>query len=290
MNDRASIKPDCWKALDRMDGYLDGTLAGDPSVSLAAHLADCADCSREFAARRVLRTRLKSAVQDVEAPAYLETRLRAHLHANRKQRLWIWNLAAAAAGVVVAVAIVGYQNGHMRFTRNSQEAYIHTISASVTNLMRVGLGDHVHCAVFRKYPKNPPSAAEFAAKIGTKYQGVVPVVREHVPDDFRLLLAHRCSYHNRQFVHVVLQNDTGLLSVVITRKQAGEAFRVNEIAPGLSEAGSIYQSSVQRFRVAAFESRDHEVYVISDLPAQGNLQLMQAMAPALKTYLATLEG
>jgi hypothetical protein len=59
----------------------------------------------------------------------------------------------------------------------------------------------------------------------------------------------------------------------------------------LSDAGiSIYSSSTQRFQAAAFETRDHLVYVISDMPGGRNLELMRAMAPALNTYLSKLEG
>jgi hypothetical protein len=85
--------------------------------------------------------------------------------------------------------------------------------------------------------------------------------------------------------------NSALLSVVTTRKQAGETFLANEFWPELSEVGiSIYQSSVQRFQIAAFESREHMVYVISDLPGQYNTELMQGMAPALKTFLGNLES
>jgi hypothetical protein len=42
---------------------------------------------------------------------------------------------------------------------------------------------------------------------------------------------------------------------------------------------------VQRFNIAAFETRDSLVYVISDLSAEKNSRLMLAMAPALKKFL-----
>jgi hypothetical protein len=275
-----------------MDRFLDNALAADASNTLAEHLASCGNCARELEARRSLRGRLKSAVHSLETPVYLEARVRAHLQASRKPSSWILNLAAVAAGLVIfAVAISAYHYGDMRWTRDSQEAYIRSVSSRVTSLMRVGLGDHVHCAVFRKYPKNPPSISEFAAEMGPQYSGIIPIVRERVPDDFRLLLAHRCTYHNRRFVHVVLRSDSALLSVVITRKKAGEALGADEVVPKLSEAGvSIYESSVQRFQIAAFESRDHMLYVISDMPGQQNTELMQAMAPALKTFLGKLES
>lgn len=292
MNNPCNVNRECQEALGRLEAFLDNALAADASSALAEHLAGCSHCAGELEVRRNLRSRLKLAVQSVDTPAYLEARVRAHLRSNRKSSAWILNLAAVAAGIVIlAVATFAYQRGYMRWTPGSREAYISSVSSRVANLMRVGLGNHVHCAVFRKYPKNPPTMAEFSATIGPQYSGILPIVREHVPADFQLLLAHRCTYRDRQFVHMVLRSNTALLSVVITRKQAGEAFSRDELAPELSESGlSIYQSSVQRFRIAAFESRGHMVYVISDMPGQHNTELMQAMAPALKAFLGRLES
>ena len=57
-----------------------------------------------------------------------------------------------------------YQLGHLRFTTASQESYIASVSNRVATLMRVGLGDHIHCAVFRKSKKTPPVARTVKAR------------------------------------------------------------------------------------------------------------------------------
>jgi len=54
--------------------------------------------------------------------------------------------------------------------------------------MKVGLGDHVHCAVFRKFPKNPPTFEEMAAKLGPEYEGLLPLVKA---GDMQIVMAHR---------------------------------------------------------------------------------------------------
>ena len=282
----------CATILLQMDSFIDGNLEVEAATAMASHLEHCAGCEQELSARRSLRARMRSAVQGIDIPPYLEARIRAHVKADRKSWALFWKLGAVAAGVlVIAFTTMAYNHGHMRWTRASQESYISSLSGQVASIIRVGLGDHVHCAVFRKYPKNPPTMPEFVKKMGPQYRGIIPIVREHVPSDFQLVLAHLCTYHKRQFVHMVLRNDSALLSVMITRKSNTDTFHTDEIVPQLSEAGiPIYQGSVHRFHVAAFQSEDHLVYVISDMPAPMNIQLMQAMAPALKTYLAKLEG
>ena len=76
---------------------------------------------------------------------------------------WRWLPRVApvfvAAGVLAALW-TAYQFGHLRLTRVSQDAYIASISSRIGALMHIGLRDHIHCSVFRKYPKNPPTADE----------------------------------------------------------------------------------------------------------------------------------
>jgi anti-sigma factor (TIGR02949 family) len=283
-------EPKCNEILQQLDSHLDNSLTGNSAREVREHLAGCSACARELELRTNLRARLKSAVQGVETPAFLEARIRANLRSGNRGSFWAMTSATIAASVLLAVG-VAYQGGHLRLTRSSQESYIGSVSSHVATLMRVGLGDHIHCAVFRKYPKNPPTMQQFVEKMGPKYSGIIPIVRDSVPADLKMLLAHQCKYHDRQFVHLVLKSDSQLLSVVIARKGEGEAFTAEELAPALTESGiSIYDSSTPRFQMAAFESRDHMVYIISDMPKQQNSDLMRAMAPQLKSYLSKLEG
>jgi hypothetical protein len=51
----------------------------------------------------------------------------------------------------------------------------------------------------------------------------------------------------------------------------------------------MYQSSVQRFQMTAFETPKYLVYFISDLPKQQNTDLMLALGPQVKDFLTKLE-
>ncbi|HLK21372.1 MAG TPA: hypothetical protein VKT81_20615 [Bryobacteraceae bacterium] len=239
-----------------------------------------------------LQSRLKAAVESIATPPFLEARIKANLAAGRRPTRWVWKVAPVAAlGILLTGFSILYQLGSFRYSRASQDSYISSVSSRMAVLMRVGLGDHIHCAVFRKYPKNPPTMEQFIEKMGPQYSGILPIVREHVPADYQILMAHQCGYQSRRFVHVVLRNGSRLLSVVLTRKSAGEGFSAEQLAPALSEAGVVfYTSSAQRFETAAFESRDYAVYVISDLPKEDNARMMRAMAPQLKTLLDKLES
>ena len=48
-------------------------------------------------------------------------------------------------------------------------------------------------------------------------------------------------------------------------------------------------ASLSNAQIASFESRDHLVYLISDLPKDRNMGHLPAMVPAVKGLLAKIE-
>jgi hypothetical protein len=129
------------------------------------------------------------------------------------------------------------------------------------------------------------------AELGPEYKGLYSIVQARTSEQYRVVMAHRCSYHGRKFVHLALQGDSKLLSLVITRKGQGESFGRDQLAPVLSESGiSIYAGGVQRFAIAGFESPDHLVYLVSDLDKRRNLNLLASLATPVHAFLGRLEG
>ena len=240
-----------------------------------------------------LREQLQRAVRSQEVPPFLEARIRANVFAERPPAQPRWSrqwVALAAAALLTMGGAIAYQLGHLRVTTASQDSYIASVSNQVASIMRVGLGDHIHCAYFRKVPKNPPGMEEFVRTMGPEYSALIPVVRKQIPDRFRLEGAHQCKYHDRRFVHVTLRDNTQLMSLVVARKTAGESFEREGLLPALAQSGlSMYRAGAQRFEIASFESRDHLIYFISDLPKDRNMGHLLAMAPALKEVLAKIE-
>ena len=234
--------------------------------------------------------RLRAAVGSTPVPPFLEAQIRGRLR--ERKTAWLPRLVPVATAAAVFVGLlIAYQLGHLRLTVGSQESYIASVSTQIATLMRVGLGDHIHCSVFRKYPKDPPTTEEFIQKMNPQYAGLIPIVRSEVPEQYRLMLAHECRYHGRRFVHLSLMDDSNMLSLVITRKGTGESFKTEDMLPGLVRSGiPMYQTGVQRFQMTAFETRDYLVYFISDLPKQQNTELMLALGPQVKDFLAKLEA
>ena len=289
------IDSQCVETLRRLDQYMDNQLDGSGIAAVAHHVEGCPACFQELELRRRLRQRLKSAVENSATAPYLSTRVLATLRAtehNRGWRAWQRQILAAAAVVVIMVGVtsVAYQLGHLRFTTSMQESYIANVSNRIPAILRVGLGDHVHCAVFRKFPKEPPSLADMSGALGPEYRGLLDAVQQRIPAGFQLVMAHKCKYHGRQFVHLSLKNDSQLISLVITRRQPGEGFSDSELLPVVKEGNlPVYADHVQRFGISGFETKDHLAYLVSDLPNETNSELMLALAPGIQAVLNKLE-
>lgn len=288
--------PLCEAAVRFMDSRVKSGQPSGADAEILKHIEECSDCSAEFALRARIADGLKHAVQTQAEAPYLAARIKRSIRQRERvnpapwKRVWRWATTTAALAVCLG-GWLSYHFGHLRLTPGSQEAYIAGILEKVTGILRVGLGDHVHCAVFRKFPGQPPSAAVLVAELGSKYGGLLSLVQARVPREYTIRMAHRCSYRGREFVHLALKGGSGLLSLVITRRAQGESFGNDGLAPVLSEAGlSIYRGSVQRFAIAGFETRDHLVYLVSDLDEQQNLNLTASLARPVRTLLASLEG
>ncbi len=234
-----------------------------------------------------MKSRLKIAAESEAVPAHLEMRVRAAIRAQEtsgaaKRPAWVapaWGFAAA-----MAVLTVGFFA-----LRREENTYIARISQTASAIMRVGLSDHLHCTLLRKQRSAPKPLEAMKQELGPKYAALLPAVEAHVPRNYQVLDAHQCHAQGRDFVHLVLNHGDRFISVVVTNQKPGESFSTESLVPALAQAGiSFYQHGTGNFQIAAFESSQHLVYVISDLPQEQNQQLMIAMAGDLKRALPAL--
>ncbi len=229
-----------------------------------------------------MKSRLKRAADSEAVPPHLAARVRAAVHEAHTPRVrqrWFWPaLAMATATVLLATFLV---------MRRQENAYI--AGFNLPSILRVGFGDHMHCTMLRKQRTSPKALEEMKAEVGPAYAGLIPAVVAHVPANYQVLDAHKCHFQGREFIHLVMANGERYLSVVVARQQAGETFAAQNLVPALAQSGiRFYQQGTGRFEVAGFESGQHLVYVVSDLPGEQNRQLMMAMAGDLRAALPAL--
>ena len=283
----------CERVRRYLDSYISNELLVESNLEVLRHVEQCSACSQELETRVRIRESLQAAARREEPPPGLEQKIRREIRERSPVRLWPflslrW-MSAVAALLLISTAIWFVWRSRREVSPQEQDAYIGKISLRLSTILQVGLRDHVHCAVFRKYPKDPPAFQEMARELGPQYAGLVPLVKARVPDEFRVVLAHRCSVQGRNYVHLVLQGPSSLLSLIITKKNPGESFPASQLAPVLQAAGvPVYRAGASQFHIAAFETQADLVFVISDLSEERNLQLAAAVAQPVQGFLSQM--
>lgn len=286
----------CENTRKYLDSYISNELMVETNQDVLRHVESCPACAAELETRTRLRSRLKAAVNAQSVPPEFQVRIREQIRNHRSpgwpgfswlRAGWPRVAMATAASLLVCAGIwVNYSWERMPpiSDRPAQNAYIKKVSTTLAAVLKVGLGDHIHCSIFRKYPKDAPPVEKMEADLGPEYKGLLPVVRAAVPEGYRVVMAHRCGYAGRKFIHLTFENNGGLLSLVVARKEDGESLA--SLAPSAEPSGvPIYQSAAGRYQVAGFEAGNFFAYVVSELKNKANLQIASSVAPGVREFL-----
>ncbi len=281
----------CKKAAKLLDAFLNNELSAESSQSIAEHVERCPECSREVEERSELRDRVRKVLGSQQSSA-VQARLRSRLREESERysfRAWAVPLAAAATLLIGVFSVWEIGFGSREAWKTSvevQEAYVDSLYTQVASVMRSGLGGHVHCTHYRKFP-----VKQSRVPLDEEYKDLAPWVREQVPEGYQVLLEHQCKYRNRQYVHFTLGREDKLLSVIVTRKQDGESFGRDQLMPALQAAGiPVYAASAGQFEIAGFETGEYLAFVVSNLPREDNLRIAQALTPELHVFFQGRTG
>ncbi len=286
----------CERVRKQLDALVSDELAAEAKLAVTSHLARCSACAEALEARQRVKQALKEAITNDEgAPAALRERIIKEIGqhsvpaANQNYRQW-W-LAAAAALLLCTVGFGLLRWANRQPASTSKLASL-TEAASEPNaqVLKIGLRDHVHCAVGRDYSAGPRGFERMAQEMGPDFISLVPLVRGRVPVDYVVMIAHQCKFEGRSFVHLILSNQQTLLSLVLTKRN-GEAFDQNNVGAIVQASGvPLHQMSVQNLAVTGFETRDYLAFVVSNLDTNNNLQIATQLAPAVRDFLTKLAG
>jgi hypothetical protein len=281
------------------DAYLDNELLVETNQDVLQHLNSCPECSRLLETRARMKHLIKEAVSKEEAPLELAMTLRDRFRADRRSFFstdTARSMMAAAAVLLLAIGgIFTLQRGGI-VPLGGNQGLVQNVSARVGALLRVGLIDHMHCAVISKQWKRFMSLEDMKANtspqaLGPEFIELAPAIQAKLGNDFKLVLGHRCTANNRQYIHFILtgKNDA-ILSLVITEKRQNESFTQADAVSVMSAAGvAIYRDQLGEYEVAGFESAKYLAYVVSNLDRQSNMNIASVVAPVLHAHLHQLE-
>lgn len=290
-------RAECKKTRGYLDYYMNNELSVETSHAVHQHLDSCEECAADLAGRLRVKNAVKHAVGQIEVPGYLKARVREHLREKSAPNFFRdWAMPLAVTATVVLAVVFGWRAFYHQpeiweTAKADQENYIESLFHSVPHVIQIGLGDHAHCAYYRKFPNEPQSFAQMAEKLGPQFRELVPLVKQKVPENFRIVMGHQCKYRERQYVHLALKREGELMSVIITKRQPGETFQIQSLKPVLEAAGvPVYSALADQFEIAGLETDQYLAYVISNLRHDENLRIARALTPSLTEFLNAIQG
>lgn len=262
----------CEQVRSRLDVYAgdESSVAADDGIG--THLEHCTDCAEAVEERVRVKNYLQRAVRSATAPDDLRLKIRNQIRANQ-QRVnapFARRPLAFAAIPLFAVLCVSAWGVYSLLYRQQLPSATHEASldrvpsAQTSELLNIGLGDHIHCALKSGFANQHFTFEEMTHHLGAEYSDLVPLVKEKAGAGYEVVVAHQCLYGGRQFVHLILRNGETVLSLVITGKH-GESFAGKGSAAASQPSGApLYQGRLHDFEVAGFETGSHLAFIVSN--------------------------
>jgi len=210
--------------------------------------------------------RLQKAVNNEPVPRDLEAGVRTRLERASRRGASGWGRLLSSVALLVFM-VGGTQYYAVQKTHD---------------LMRIGVNDHIHCAIEGEYPRQTSKAAGIEA-LGP-YSPMLQPILDQFPGD-SLVSAHRCTVNGRSYVHMILRRNNMLISVIMTRREKADAYP-RAIGMRVVQASGIpvHAGDMAGYSVAGFEAGNYLGYVVSGLPGQQNDLLAERVAPVIRRY------
>jgi anti-sigma factor RsiW len=260
------------------DSYLSDELLVETNHDVIRHLETCPDCRRELAARRELRSKLRTGFEnapDLQMSEEFAGRLTAQLRDAALSRASFSSARyIAIAASLLIVAALGFIAVQQRWRLQTGTALTATV-----------VGDHRDCALNHRLDERPIDLDEAGRKYDRAYINLASAVMSEgqLPGDFKLVDAHSCVFKGRRFGHVIFKYRGQLVSVLVTNIEPQD----HNGSTGVKEA--VAEARMDGFQLAHFETTRHAVYVVSGLSDAENLSIAQAIEPAVSRHIMDAE-
>src|SRR5712692_2802343 len=275
----------CTRIRSYLDSYLNNELLVETNHEVLKHIETCEGCSRSLEDRARLKAQLKRAVMREYAPVALRDRISSDLRRGRGFKFSAFSLALAAAAAMLVITLTTF------FSLNSGKESL-SLQAEVAagdvegQLLKIGFDDHVFCSIDHQLANKQFTAEQMSERLGPEYAGLVEMVKAKMPQDYTVVVGHRCHYQKLEFIHLIMRNQNDVVSLVITRKN-GEAFPADGAAAIMQAAGvPIHQAAWHSLQVAGMETRDFLAFVVSNETKEDNARIASRLAPSVRDVLA----
>lgn len=312
----------CREFNEIIDSYLAGELLVETNHDVLRHLEHCPACRGELADHRTFRNRLRSAVRnapDVQIDPAFAARLKESLSQKQvrppSRRIFNLvaffnrrNLTAVVAFGALLFAVVGafwlnsrnsstekttiaenepnvLKNGNI-YSQEPDSPVAQAVQIAWREMTHAAAGDHQNCALKFNLKEKPISLAEAAEKYGKFNRNLEKAVSEPLRESFpagtfgavKLLAAHSCVFNGRRFAHIVLRRRNETISVLVTETDASNGANKEVIS-----------QTNDKLQVAGFSTKNHLIFVVSDLPPEENLTVARIIADPIRRQIENSE-
>lgn len=295
------------------DSYLSDELLVETNHDMITHLEACADCRRELAARRELRTTLRTAftkAEELQIQDQFAKRFRGELRdtvtteaISLIPRHRMWMAIAACLLVTAALGLIAWQRQRAQNGAGKhQEPNVTQVNDPprptptavdadlvLAKMSELAAGDHRDCAIGHRLPDRPIDLAEAGRKHDRVYLNLTPAVmsrRDEFAERIELVMAHACVFKGQWFGHIVVRHRGRLVSVLVTKLDSPDGIAsATEKLPKKSDAQVIACSTAGGYQISCFRTVRHAVFVVSDLGEGQNLALARELAPSLYEHI-----
>ena len=302
----------CQELKEILDSYLGDELLVETNHDVLKHLENCPACRQELAARRDLRTRLRTAAKnlpDAQINPAFAARLRNDLQATALRPTFFekfktngifGNTSVLATAFGLFLLIFGgwfvlrstsvsnnsaQSNQANQTTLPAESPMVQAVQIAWRELTEHAVGDHKNCALQHNLTEDPITLDEAAARYGKYNKDLDKTVFMPLREAFgekgfgkiELVESHSCVFDGRRFAHVVLRYRGETISVLVTDTDLP------------AENGDVFNNqAIETMRVAGFRTAHHAVFVVSDLTEQENATIAEAIyAPVSRHFEKT---
>ena len=265
----------CTEAQYLMPLYWSGELDAQAAAELDQHAVTCGECARRMAADKntdeVLRASMQSeAVEEAAILTQVRNVIAEKPHAWRWQWRWTVPLAATAALVITLLVFSPKQPA----AQNPS----HPVTRQTVNILSDAADDH-NDEVVQHFSREWLYGANEIKKLVADKAGSSDVVTEIAPPGYHVDRARICELGMRNYVHLVYSDGTHEVSMFV-RQQDGEQLAGTERDKVNGEP--VVADSYQKLQVAAFQSPDFTVVLVSDQPISEAIDFAKKAAGAVR--------
>ncbi len=286
----------CQDVREIADSYLSDELQTEPKYRVVNHLGSCAECQRELAARRQLRSTLRASFAHADK---LQIRddfadgLRGHLQsaALRETKRPVPRLAWLAMAACLVLA-VGFGLRIIHWQRETPDGEGLALRAAMAEISRSAVGDHSNCAIKFRLLEKPIPLEEAGLKYDQAYLNLSDVVNARLTEfsgDIQLVESHSCVFNGHRFAHVVLKERGSLISLLVTDLSSPGVGKGTKHSVGDGTQQVLACSEFEGYQVACFNTASHAIFLVSDLAEGENLAMARLLAPTIYRHVSNAE-